>query len=203
MKKLLSLVLAVILALSLGTQVLALDLGVIQIGGPGEESSHAEPGSMEIKLNDTLAIDGWGEITLTKVEFRDSFSLFIDEGWWEDYYAGMEADYLVIYLDIINTGLTAHDFMAGALSNADTTPMVKVVYKEVYEYKGKGFQVNQDWDDDGLIGLDSDLNYPVEPMYVGHYMFVCKLPNAVIERKDSLSVTFCVDENDFTYTIRK
>ena len=101
MKKLLSLVLAVILALSLGTQVLALDLGVIQIGGPGEESSHAEPGSMEIKLNDTLAIDGWGEITLTKVEFRDSFSLFIDEGWWEDYYAGMEADYLVIYLDII------------------------------------------------------------------------------------------------------
>lgn len=202
MKKLLSLVLASLLVLSLGTPALALDLGVIQIGGPEEETStNVEPGSMEIKLNDTLTIDGWGEITLTKADYYDSYMLYSSEGWWHDYYSGVEAEYVVVYLDVVNTGLKAHDFLAEASSSS--TPAVKVVYKDVYEYEGAGYQVNQDWDEDGLIGLNPDLDFPIEPMYVGHYMFVCKLPNAVVERKDSLSMIFTMDENEFTYFIRK
>ena len=113
----------------------------------------------------------------------------------------MEADFVILYLDIVNTGLEAHDYLAEA--PAYSVPVVRVVYKDAYEYEGKAFQVNQDWDSKGLAGVKTDLNFSIKPMYVGHYMFICKLPNAVVERKDSLTMTFILDENAFTYTIRK
>ena len=209
MKKLLSLLLAVILVLALTAPAMAVDMGVVQIGGPEEEvpetavefTPHDAGDSTEIKLNETIDIPDWGEITVTKVDVFDSYRLYYKKGWSDEYESGVEADFVILYLDIVNTGLVPHDYLAEA--PAYSMPVVRVVYKDAYEYEGKAFQVNQDWNSDGLIGMESDLNYPIKPMYVGHYMFLCKLPNAVIERKDSLRMTFIIDENSFTYTVRK
>ena len=209
MKKLLSIVLTALLVLSLAAPALALDLGVVQIGGPGEAvpepavdfTPGEEEDALEVKLNETLVIKDWGEITLTGFDFYDSIKLHSSENSTNRYSSGVEADYAILYLDIVNTGLEAHDFLA--LAPAYSKPVVRVVYKDMYEYEGRGFQVNLDWDENGLNGLATENNFPIKPMYAGHYMIVCKLPNAVVERKDSLTMTFILDEIAFTYTIRQ
>ena len=45
--------------------------------------------------------------------------------------------------------------------------------------------------------------FNIQPMYEGHYLFGCKLPNAVVNGSEPLSMKITMDGNEFTYHMRK
>lgn len=195
MKKILPLILVALILLSPLSAARAFGAVII----PAEDADTLFLDDM--KLNKTMVIDDWGEITLKKYEIHDELCLFSSEGWWHDYYSGKESDYAVLYVNIINNALTPHDYLAEKPSHAE--PVVKFIYDDTYQYEGWAYQVDWDWDEDGDIGLNPDLNFPIGPMYAGHYMFGCTLPNAVINGKKPLQMIFIIDDMVFTYNIRK
>ena len=43
----------------------------------------------------------------------------------------------------------------------------------------------------------------IDPMYAGHYVFGCTLPNAIINSTAPLRMEIRLGENELTYNIRK
>ena len=128
MKRLLSLILALVMVLSLPGLAFAADIGVQQIGGGEEEET--EPVSLDdLKINREVEIEGWGILTLTRFEFADHL-YHNDKGrsygsWYE---SGKEADYALLRMDITNTTKKEKDYL--------TEVEVKVVYDDDYEFQG-------------------------------------------------------------------
>lgn len=125
-------------------------------------------------------------------------------GWQE---SGIEAEFAWLKADIINRQKTAANFMK------DIT--VKVIYDDEYEYNGWVRQFNYDYSkseiyryqEATLIGWPVCLS-PVDemsiaPMYKGHYVFGCTLPNFVVEDKESpLRMVITIGSHKLTYNIR-
>ena len=195
MKRLLSFTLAFLLILSPLSTAGAFDAVTILVEDAASLSLD------DMKLHKTMVIDDWGEITLKKYEVYDELSLYSDEGWWEEYRSGKESDFAVLYVDVINNALIPHDYLAEKPANSE--PVVKFIFDDTYQYAGWAYQIDLDWDNNGEIGLNPDLNFPIEPMYAGHYMFGCTLPNAVINSKKPLQMIFYIDDLEFIYNIRK
>ena len=195
MKKILALVLAAIFILLPMTTAGAIDISSVL------EDAALALSREDMKLNKTLVIDDWGEITLKKFEQNDTIRLFYNSTYSDSYPSGNESDYAVLYVDIINNALTPHDYLAEKPEYSQ--PVAKVIYDGSYVYEGWAYQINRDWDNDGKKGVKPDLNYAIDPMYAGHYMFGCTLPNAVLDSKRPLQMIFIIDGMEFTYNIRK
>ena len=211
MKKMLSLLLVLSMLLSCSA-ALAEGMGVQVIGGPAVET---EPVSLDdLKLETDAEIDGWGILTLTGYEVQDALGYYraghtsvYDAG--ADYYvSGQEADYAVVYADILNTQLKDKNYLESV--------SVKAVYDDVYEYAGWAYQRDYNNATYNYYSLEADKNkqnfrwvinaadqFAISPMYEGHYIFGCTLPNAVINGKKPLKLIITIDGNEITYNIRK
>ena len=208
MKKLVTLVLCLMMLLT--SAAFAEGMGVQVIGGPAVET---EPVSLDdFKLEVDVEIDGYGILRGTSFEFQDLLGYYKKgnelDGYNHTYYSNQEADFAILRMDITNTALRAHNFI-GACE-------VRAVYDEVYEYAGWFYQSNYNNRNDNWSGYTCDRNnqsrryaihkddvFPIDPMYQGHYIFGCTLPNAVINSKKPLKLIITIDGNEITYNIRK
>jgi len=211
MKRILSVFLVVIMLLSVPA-ALAADMGIQIIGGPEVES---EPVSLEdLKLEMDAEIEGWGILTLTKYEVQDMLGYYrsgkksVSDSWGDYYVSGKEADYALLYADILNTQLKSKNYLENV--------SVKAVYDDVYEYAGFCYQCNYNNNINSNAALEADRSkqntrwainkadqFAIDPMYEGHYIFGCTLPNAVFNIHKPLKLIITIDENEITYNIRK
>lgn len=170
-------------------------LGVQVIGGKKKTS---DPVSLEdVKLNVEVEVDGLGIIKPTEYNTYNYFSVY-DKGSSGSNYrrqnSGAEADHVVLSMDITNTTKEEKNY----LSNCS----VRVSFdNEEYIFGGKAYQL--DYDINNEVPRHPQDNFPIAPMYQGHYWFVCTLPNAVINSEKPLSMTVTIDGNEITYNIRK
>ena len=197
MKKMLSLLL--VLSLMLGySAVYAGGMGVQIIGRAQAET---EPVSLDdIKLNVEVEIDGYAIICPKEFQFSDRLGYYragrSDIYSSSDYYqSGADADYAILRMDITNTAKTSQNF----LSNCE----VKVIYDNKVITSNKG-QYGEDVGQQNLRWAinDADL-FSIDPMYQGHYIFSCKLPNIVVNSKKPLKMIITIDGNEIIYNIRK
>ena len=121
--------------------------------------------------------------------------------------SGNEAEFAWLKVDIMNLQKTEANFMKDMI--------VKVVYDDEYEYNGWVRQFNYDYSksevfrykETSLVGWPVCLS-PVDemsiaPMYKGHYVFGCTLPNAVVEDKEApLRMIITIGGHTLTYNIR-
>lgn len=217
MKKSISLLLALLLALTCAAPAFAEGdgMGVQLISGP-EEEEPAEPVSLDdMQIDAEAEVPGCGIVCLTSFEFADMLGVYPWDaaagiGKYEK--AGEEAEFAILRLDITNTTTSEKDFLADC--------EVRVFFDEDYEYGGWKRQSNYDnrtWSFTNMEkNYEPDLNrqnerwaidvkdqFPIEPMYVGHYIFGCTLPNAVVDSDKPLRMVITLDGNELTYNIRK
>lgn len=192
------------------------DMEVTLIGGQEEE---AVPVSLDdIQLNKEATIDGYAIILPTEFQMADQLGyyqagangIYYSYDYHYGYYqSGQEAEYALLRMDITNLATISRDFLADC--------EVKAVYDDTYEYAGWTYQCNYDnatddsanryGEDNGIQNvrwaIDSEDNFPIEPMYQGHYIFGCTLPNSIVNSKSPLRMEIKIGGNDITYHIRK
>lgn len=210
MKKILSVLLVLSMLLS-ASAALAEGMGVQVIGGSKTET---EPVSLDdLKLDTKAEIEGWGDLTFTAYEVQDGLGYYrsgktnvYDSG--DYYWSGKEAEFAVLYTDILNTQLKDKNYLENV--------SVRAVYDDTYEYAGWFYQRNYNNGTYGYASLEVDKNkqntrwvinasdqFAIGPMYEGHYIFGCTLPNAVISGNKSLKLIITIDGNEIIYNIRK
>ena len=166
----------------------------------------------DLKLEATVEVDDFGEITLTACKFLDEVFQF-KQGQttvpnnWTGFYSGQDAEFLVLQADILNTNHESIDYLK------DCT--VRVIFNDSAEFGGWSYQYN--WDN-GTKDYDWGINngsqnkeffvhrddqYPIDSWYMGHFCFGCTLPNAVVTRKEPLRVEITIGDVEMTYHIRK
>lgn len=215
MKKILSMLL-VLMVLLTAAAALADGMDVQVIGGPEAET---EPVSLDdIKLNVDIEIEGYSTITPTSFAFQDGLGAY-EAGknrpgasgarYYDYYWSGTEAEYAILFMDMLNITANPQDYLANC--------EVKVVYDDSFEYAGWYYQKNYDnLTNDWCYELDADKDhqninwainaadqFSIDPMYQGHYIFGCTLPNAVVNSKKPLRLVITIDGNELTYNIRK
>ncbi len=190
MKKLVTLLLSLLMLLSAAC---AQDMGVQLIGGPtpSPESTSLD----DFHLQTPIEIEGWGIVEGIKYSVVDIFKRVYrsDTNWTEDIRSGNEAQYVILQLDILNTALKGKNFLESF--------SVKLIYDEVYEYGGWGYQVDTNRNTEAPV--TESMNFPIDPMYEGHYWFGCTLPNAIIESTKPLQMIITIDQQEIIYNIRK
>ncbi|MBQ9389185.1 MAG: hypothetical protein IJU07_03305 [Synergistaceae bacterium] len=106
--------------------------------------------------------------------------------------SGNEADFAYLTFDMRNLAKKEAKFL-GNIS-------VKVIYDDEYEYYGfvKQFDYNRS------ISEPIRGEIPLDPMYTGHYVSCCALPNFVIQDQSApLRMIITINGHEFTYHIRK
>ena len=169
-------------------------LGVQVIGGKKKTS---DPVSLEdVKLNVEVEIDELGIIKPTEYATYNLFYVYQkgSSRYTEEQRSGAEADYVVFRMDITNTTKEEKNY----LSNCS----VRVSFdNDEYIFGGKAYQL--DYDISEKTPRNPQDNFPIAPMYQGHYWFACTLPNAIMNSEKPLSMTITIDGNEITYNIRK
>jgi len=197
MKKFLALLLT--LTMFIPTVAFGEGLGVQLISGPQTET---EPVDLDdIKLDIDVEIPGYAIITPRFFSFLDSFLYYRGSSWDpRTTYSGAEADYAMLFIDILNTGKKEKEYI-GASS-------VVVIFDDDYVYGGWVAQIY--YDEINNVNrefsnkvIDTDGSRAIDPMYLGHYVFGCALPNAVVNSKKPLRMVITIDGNKITYNIRK
>ena len=194
------------------------EMGVQIIGGPETES---EPVTLDdIKLDTAVTIDGYGELTPTSYKTVDELlsyraGMHYIQSKYSNmndtavvYSSGLEADYCLLNMDILNIQMRAVDFIDGC--------SVVVTSDDVYQFAGWVYQYNYDNADCSTDGrnygpenanttcvIDPSDNFAIDPMYIGHYVFGCTLPNRVLSAKTPLKMVITIGGNEITYNIRK
>jgi hypothetical protein len=187
---------------------LAAEAGVTLISGPEAET---EPVSLDdMQLNVEAEIDGYGILRLREFAFSDRLGYYTagSNNGRKYYETGLEADYALLWVDLLNIGTNPRDYLSSC--------EVKVVFDDKYEYAGFFYQSNYNnkTDTDSYYGEDSGKQnqrfaidkadqFAIDPMYEGHYIFGCTLPNAVVSSKAPLRMEILLDGNEITYNIRK
>ena len=106
-------------------------------------------------------------------------------------------------MDILNLQLAPVNFLEQA--------EVKVVYDDTYEFAGWCYQYNYDntfsdseqtQDANTQFVINPADQFAISPMYTGHYVFGCTLPNSVIESDSPMRMEIKVAGNELTYNIR-
>ncbi len=195
MKKILSVLFVLLMVLS-ASGTLAAEMGVQVIGGPEAESA---PVSLDdLKLDTPAEIEGWGTVTLKAYEVNNilyhySEGYYVPFGDGCKFKSGAEAEYAVLYVDILNMQLKDKDYLEDV--------SVKAIYDDLYEYAGWVYQLNFDYYEDYLMH-EAD-QFAIKPMYTGHYAFGATLPNAIINGEAPLKMIITIDGNEITYNIRK
>lgn len=186
MKKLLAMILAFTLFLSCPA-AMASDTGIMIIGGPDSAASDAVDLD-DMKVNQAVDIDGFGEVTIVKADWFNHVPK-------SDFSSGDEAEYLCIEVRILNTQKKAQNYH----------PMFGDIicdYGDGFQFKGWYRQRKSDTDNSYWYYNAQD-NYEIDPLYAGRYLICVTLPNRVWTTEDPLSVTFTIGENEFTYHHRK
>ncbi len=198
MKKIFSVLL--VLSLFLGSSVAAAEMGKQAIDG---SDAVIEP----ICLDDTalgisIPIQGSGELTAASFSVADAFKQYGRQSNMvsKTFMSGLEAEYILLKINILNTTTQSVDFLDAV--------EVRAVSADLYEYSGWAFQYNWDRDNGDLsysanIVLSNDDRFDIKPMYVGHYVIGCKLPNAVVNAETPLRLEFTINGNLIIYNIRK
>lgn len=206
MKKVLLIVMTMFIA---SLSCFAANMGVQMIGGPDIDTTPASLDNM--KVGETVTIDGYARITISKAEYTDeiwSYSqnqtrMYESYGWHNRNIdsSGVEADYYRLYIDITNLSLIPVDFLK------DCT--VIATYNDIYKFNGWCHQINwnntyEDGEDLNKTSYIHDSNrFEINPMYTGHYMVGVTLPNAVVEGKEPLSIQINIGGNELIYNVRK
>lgn len=204
MKKLMAWSLLLVVLFSFGAAKAA-DAGVVVIGGP---ESQINPISLDdMKLNVMAEIPGYAEVTLTDFGYADKLNYYWYDSDDREFNSKNDADFALLYLIILNTSTKGVQFLE-EISN------IVFTYRDEYTYQGFAYRCNQNWYypkyalnfEDRYID-DYKVKYPeiytIKPMFEGHYVIGGTLPNAVVNGKDSLTLTFRLGENELTYRIRK
>ncbi len=122
--------------------------------------------------------------------------------------SGNESDFAWLKVDVTNLQKQEASFIKDIV--------IKVIYDDEYDYDGWVRQFNYDYSKSevysrnkevGVIGWPVCLSpideMPIQPMYKGHYVFGCTLPNAVVEDKGSpLRMEITMGDNKLIYNIR-
>lgn len=201
MKKWIAVLMALVLMLGM-TSALAEDgLGVQLIGGPEAES---EPVSLDdVKIDANVDIPGFGTIKPRYFTFKTEFHTDRHNSWGDTdgHDSGKEAQFAMFYMDILNTNTKSQNYLDKC--------EIQVIFDDVYIYGGWARQIDYDRLKNGEKDCDNqvleipDHYFAIDPMYKGHYVFGCTLPNAVVESKAPLRMTINLAGNEITYNIRK
>lgn len=201
MKKIISLLLILIL-LTAYSFCIAEDTGIQVIGGPEIETETVNLDDW--KVGETAVIPGFGDITLLEADIFNEIAYDIDA--WGDYSyfdSGVEADYLYLKIDILNTQTNAYNYYK-------VINEVVCSYDDMYKFGGWVRQVRHQQMDTFYCKGDYYLPYykssdtfDIQPMYRGQYIICVTIPNDVVNGKAALNVTFKIGENEFTYHHRK
>lgn len=121
--------------------------------------------------------------------------------------SGKNADYAWLHVDLVNRSLSEKEF------TAEIT--VKVVYDDLYEFGGWVRQYDENHAS-RVLRYNWNTAHPAEraflhpedklavaPMYTGHYILGCTLPNEVINGTEPLRMEIKLGDNELTYHIRK
>ena len=189
-------------------------MGVKMINSGGQATSKVSLD--DLQLNTEIPIEGYAIIKATSFEFFDWLGYYGEGQVWVDarrrYTTGNEADFAMLRLDITNRMTESKNFLENV--------KVKVIYENYYEFEGWCYQFNydnhsSDWSDQFFSSNIDKNNQPrkwviskkdqfaINPMYAGHYVFGCTLPNAVINGNAPLRMEITIDDNTITYNIRK
>lgn len=198
----------------------AASMEVTVIGGEDEES--IEPVSLDdIKIDKDIEIDNYAVITPKEYKVQDALYAYRaghNDNDMKVYLSGDTADYILLKVDITNIMTKAKDY----LENCHVT----VHFNDKYDYEGWQYQYNYDnvsrdqlWLGERNGDLDTGFKeialdpkdcpidnadqFSIGPMYDGHYVFGCTLPNKVVQGKEPLSMTIELDGNELTYNIRQ
>lgn len=228
MRKMLTMVLALLLALSMSSAC-ADDLGIQVIGGP---NAATQTQSLDdIQVGTTYTLDGFAKVTpveylvvdyfgqfnkdanysSTSYTYNDSNTrvyydsvYFLVDASWQD--SGMNAEFVWLKLDIINLQKESISFM----KNME----VKVIYDGEYEFAGWVRQINYDYNvscyrrlsetrGGGTVVMNPANEEAINPMYTGTYVIGCTLPNSVFEDKAPLNIEIDIAGNQLTYQVKK
>lgn len=223
MKKWKNSLLVMLLVCMMLLPALAEDLGVQVIGS--QSGAHTPVTLDDIQLEVPVEIDGYAEITpifwivkdcflqrqpdvLDKISvhkseyggeikcdqhYEDKKYMYYKDRHVKHYVSGTQAEFAILDIDVMNTTTKSVDFIKDAT--------VKVIFDDRVEYQGWIRQ--KDYDLNICTWLDPSNNFPIDPYYVGHYVFGCTLPNPVVESKLPLRMVINMGGNEITYHIRK
>ena len=193
MKKIIALLLTLLIVGS-SMAALAEDTGIQIIGGNDKPAEAVNLDNM--KVGETAEIEGFGEITITYADWRDSIGYRYSDGYrslsWK---SGAEAEYLYLKIRILNTQKKAQNYL-------NMFGDVVCEFDDGFQFAGWYRQREED-SDDGYLYESSTDGYDISPLYAGQYGVIVTLPNYVVDSKAPLSVTFKIGENEFTYHHRK
>lgn len=166
-----------------------------------EETSEVSMNNMNV--GDTIAIEGYGNLTITSVGFIDSIPTDIDPGslstWRGDarseIRSGPQSDFLRIRIHILNTQHHSVDFL-------DSFGEVVCCFDNDYQFGGWFRQERFQWEEFWTMYEDIESSYAIDPLYEGYYDVVVTLPNYVVESKAPLMVTFSIANNELTCNVR-
>ncbi len=188
------------------------------------DTTSSDPDTVSI---DNLAVGKEVEITDYAIITPTEFGYFDSLGYYNKgqkniatdsgmgggyYYSENDADFAILRCDLTNLSLKARDFLKACT--------VTVVYDKKYKFDGWFYQSNYNnngwnsghyyWileEDRGnqnkRYAINSADQFAINPMYTGHYIFGCTLPNAVINSTKPLKMVITLDGNEITYHIRK
>ncbi len=152
-----------------------------------------------VRLNTPVDIPDYGTFTLLSLEYMDVFEYYYS---WTNFSmgndrSGVEADYILLRFDMLNTTVTGQDY-AGEITD------VVVTYKDKFPYEGFACQYNYDEGESAqLYPRKSGVTNVIGPLYMGHYALVCVLPNAVVNDKTGpLTVSFKLGGREAVYKVR-
>lgn len=189
MKKIIALLLTLLVVGSC-MAALAEDTGIQIIGGNDKPAEAVNLDNM--KVGETAKIEGFGEVTITFADWRNSIKTSV----WNDYWnSGSEAEYLYLKIRILNTQKKAQNYL-------NMFGDVVCEFDDGFQFAGWYRQREEDTDDGNLYKSSTD-GYDISPLYAGQYGVIVTLPNYVVDSKAPLSVTFKIGENEFTYHHRK
>ena len=201
MKKLVKALALVLAILTLTVSVNAFaddDMGVVVLKAP--ETEEAVSGSQDdMVLKAPVEVKNFGTVTIKSCDVYDALKKMTFSTYDYDVISGADADYLVLNVDILNTQTKDVNYLS------DYKVSGKVVFDDVYEY-GIWFH-QQNYNDKHGEELDryaaDDRQLAVGPMYLGHYMIGCTLPNAVINSDAPLSFHIFFGDTEIVYNVRK
>lgn len=178
---------------------------------PPPDTEGAQPVSLDdLKLEEAAEIEDWGIITLTECKYLNRLYQYkqgkdtVDDWNWFD--SGVEADYLIVKANILNTTVNPMDYLKDC--------EVKLVFNDSAEFLGWSHQYNWDnaskdldWGDlNGKMNkeffIDAADQFEINSWYEGHYCFGCTLPNAVVNGTYPLRMEIKIGGNEITYHLR-
>lgn len=180
------------------TTAFASNMGVVPIN---HESDVDAVSLDDLKLNTEVKIPNYCAIGPTDFMYQDE----INEYWEDNVFtfsiinSGLEAQFACLYIDVRNLSLKSVDFLK------DIT--ITITYDDLYKYSGWAFQFNWDNSRGDDLAKTTVLNkidqFPIEPLYTGHFMVGATLPNAVVNGEESLKIDFTIGGHKMTYYIRR